>query len=230
MAAIIKRSLKILLRTVLYVAGFFVCYIIAGLLIPFLPVNKHAGKSGTYTVYLLSNGVHMDIVLPVRNGLKDWTKELSFSHTRSKDSLAQYVGFGWGDKGFYLETPTWADLKASTAFKAMFALSTSAMHVTYHREMATGSLCRKIKLNAEQYQQLVAYIGNSFQRSPQGSFMYIPGHWYGEYDGFYEAKGTYSLFHTCNTWANNGLKAAHLKACLWTPLDKGILYQYRDNN
>lgn len=204
-------------------------YILAGLLLPYIPVNRHAGKSGAYTVYVLSNGVHTDIVLPLRHELKDWTKDLSIRNTRSKDSLVQYVSFGWGDKGFYLETPTWADLKASTAFKAMFALSSSAMHVTFHREMATGALCRKIKLDQEQYRLLVRYIEHSFQRSAQGNFMYIPGHAYGDYDGFYEAKGTYNLFYTCNTWANNGLKAAHLKACLWTPLDKGILYQYRDN-
>ena len=52
-------------------------------------------------------------------------------NTKSKDSTAEYLAFGWGDKGFYLDTPEWSDLKASTAFKAAFALGNSAMHTTF---------------------------------------------------------------------------------------------------
>jgi hypothetical protein len=45
-------------------------------------------------------------------------------------------------------------------------------------------------------------------------------------DAYYEAHMRYSLFHTCNTWINNGLKASQKKACLWTPTSGGIFYQY----
>jgi hypothetical protein len=34
------------------------------------------------------------------------------------------------------------------------------------------------------------------------------------------------MFHTCNTWANNGLKSCGQKAALWTPFDSGIFGQY----
>ena len=47
-------------------------------------------------------------------------------------------------------------------------------------------------------------------------------------DAFYDAKGSYNLTRTCNTWTNNALKAAGLKACLWTPFDSGIFWQYRN--
>jgi hypothetical protein len=46
-------------------------------------------------------------------------------------------------------------------------------------------------------------------------------------DSFYEAKGAYTLFYTCNTWANNGLKAINQKAALWTATDRGIFQHYR---
>ncbi|MFP3836064.1 DUF2459 domain-containing protein, partial [Chryseobacterium sp. SIMBA_028] len=46
-------------------------------------------------------------------------------------------------------------------------------------------------------------------------------------DAFYDAKGTYSFFYTCNTWANNALKAAGQKAALWTPSDFGIFQHYK---
>ena len=50
---------------------------------------------------------------------------------------------------------------------------------------------------------------------------------YRDHDAFYEGVGTYSLFRTCNTWANKALKVSGQKACLWTPVDKGMFYQYR---
>ena len=50
---------------------------------------------------------------------------------------------------------------------------------------------------------------------------------YGNHDIFYEAKGSYNLFYTCNTWTNSALKAANQKASLWTVYDKGILYHYQ---
>lgn len=224
----IKKILRILLRTVLFVAGFFVLYALAGLTVPYISVNKNAAQSGEdgYEMYILSNGVHTDLVVPIRTEVKDWTMELSFENTVSKDTAMNYVGFGWGDKGFYLNTPTWADLKTSTAFNAMFGLSTSAMHVTFHGQPAQGKLCRKTWVSKADYQKLVSFIEHSFQRDANGKFMYISGYAYGKDDGFYEAHRVYNLFYTCNTWANAGLKKANMKACLWTPLDKGILRLY----
>jgi hypothetical protein len=72
----------------------------------------------------------------------------------------------------------------------------------------------------------VDYISNSFQ-SDSGEFLKIETDAvYGKNDAFYEAKGSYSLFHTCNTWTNNALKSANQKAALWTATDKGILSHY----
>lgn len=48
---------------------------------------------------------------------------------------------------------------------------------------------------------------------------------YGKTDAFYEAKGKYSLFKTCNTWTNNALKASEQRACVWTIFQSGIFYQ-----
>ena len=50
---------------------------------------------------------------------------------------------------------------------------------------------------------------------------------YGNNDAFYEAKGSYSLFFTCNTWAANALKTAKKEAPLWTATQQGIFYHYK---
>jgi uncharacterized protein (TIGR02117 family) len=207
--------------------GFFLFYLLAAVTIPYIPVNDASNEDkldGCY-IYILSNGVHTDLVLPLVNEMKDWRENLSFQYTKSKNPKMEYVGFGWGDKGFYLETNTWAELKPSIAFKAMFFLSASALHVTFHQKMREDELCKKIWVSKSNYEQLVSYIDNSFQQDK--GYIPIPNHAYEMNDCFYEAKGTYSLFYTCNTWANNGLKAARVKACLWTPHDKAIFYHHQ---
>lgn len=224
----IKKTIKTIGKIALGIIAFLLVYVIAVFLISKIPVNSDVSqKDKEIEVFILSNGVHTDIVVPVKTEIKDWSREILFEQTVSKDSLVNYIAFGWGDKGFYLNTPTWADLKASTALKAAFNLSTSAMHTTFYKSLTTDENCKKIRISTAEYQKLVAFITDSFQLDAQNNVQWISGHSYGNRDAFYEAKGSYNLFYTCNTWTNNALKAAGQKASLWTVYDKGILCHYQ---
>jgi len=203
-------------------------YMLAAYILPKISVNSSkANKTADIEIYIITNGVHTDLVLPIKNNEMDWSKVIKFENTLSKDTLMKYIAFGWGDKGFYLETPNWSDLKVSIAFKAMFYLGKSAMHTTFYKEMNENGACIKIKISKSEYAMLINYISESFQRDASGEVIHIKNHSYGDNDAFYEAKRVYGLFYTCNTWANDGLKSCGQKACLWTPFDKGIFYQYR---
>ena len=124
------------------------------------------------------------------------------------------------------DTPTWADLKVSTALVAAFWLGTSAMHATYLHSLAPGPDTVPLYLSKAEYARLIAYIKASFRYDAAGHTQHIKGHSYGSNDAFYEAKRVYSFIYTCNTWTNDALKACGQRACLWTPSDTGILYQY----
>lgn len=223
----LKKTLRFTLRLLMYIIIFIGAYALCAWLGSVIPVNKnYKNESEGIAVYIMTNGVHTDLVLPIKNEYKDWSIEVTPLNTKAKDTTAEYIAFGWGDKGFYLDTPSWSELKASTAFKAMFALSTAAMHTTFYKTMNEGSDCKKISVSPETYAKLTAYIDHSFQKGTDEHYKFIAGHSYDNNDCFYEAIGSYNLFHTCNTWANTGLKTAGLRACLWTPADKGIFYQY----
>ncbi len=175
----------------------------------------------------MTNGVHTDLVVPIQSPQFDWSKEVPFSNTVSKRTDFKYLAVGWGDKGFYLETPTWSQLKPSVAFRAAFWLSKSAMHCTFYDQMKEGKDCKKILITTKQYEDLIRYIRAKFDRDENGKLIFIPTKAvYGKDDAFYDAKGSYSFLYTCNTWANNGLKAAGQKAALWTPSDFGIFQHY----
>jgi len=193
-----------------------------------ISVDKEPTASKDITIYIRTNGVHTDLVIPLKNEQMDWSKEIRFENTISKDTCAKYLSVGWGDKGFYLHTPTWADLTFSVAFKAATGLSTSAIHATFYKTIEVGNDCVELKISKKQYTRLIKYIQNSFLKSPDGHLINIKTNAnYGKNDAFYDAGGSYSMFHTCNTWANNGLKSCGQKAALWTPFDSGIFRQYR---
>jgi len=200
-------------------------YLILSIIFSIIPVNRDVDSNNEIDIYIKSNGVHLDIVLPLKNEIKDWTTDIRIDNEIVHS--VNFISFGLGDKEFYINTPEWSDLKLKTTFKAMFLKSSSAIHVDYYKELRTDATCRLISVNTEQFKRLVGFIENSFQKNEHGDFIQIQGFQYHTYDCFYEATPPFNLFFTCNSWTNKCLKNAGLKACLWTPYDKGTLYQYR---
>lgn len=223
----LKKGGIFLLKSILGFVVFIIVYVLAAVGLSRITVNANQEiKKQEVTIYILSNGVHTDIVVPVRNNIYDWSQQIKFSDAKAKDSSATYLAMGWGDKGFYLNTPTWGDLKFSTAFKAATGLSTSAMHCTFYHSLKVNPKCKKISISEEDYKSLIGYIKGSFVMSGNTISKIDTKAVYGKNDVFYEANGSYNLFFTCNTWANNALKAAHQKAAFWTPYEEGIFMHY----
>lgn len=210
------------------IVGAVALYLTAAATLSRIPVRRRPPDGPQdIDVYLLSNGVHTDLVVPVVHELMDWRRLISYADTPAADASMPYVGFGWGDKGFYLNTPEWSQLKPRVAFEAMFWLSTTAMHATFHTAPELGPDCVRLRLTRSEYTRLVRFIRGSFEYDAQGRTRHIEGYSYGQFDAFYEARGTYNLFYTCNSWANAALKKAGQRAALWTPFDHGIFRHYR---
>lgn len=222
-----KKIFRILLKILGLLVLLIIVYLLAVVLLPLIPVNKQKDKpNDQITAYILTNGVHTDIVVPVKSETIDWSTFVPFSHTKSKKEY-KYIAFGWGDKGFYLDTPEWKDLKFSTAFNAAFWLGDSAMHTTFYDKMTESEDCKRVDLSVEEYQKLIVYIKQSFDLDQNNKVELIKTDAvYGDSDSFYEAKRSYSLFFTCNTWAANALKAANKEGPLWTATQQGIFRHY----
>jgi len=224
-----KMNVKEILKKVIKVISGFCILILLYLLVTFvlsrIPIAEEQDVKDEVTIYIKNNGVHTDIVVPTVNEQIDWSKTFLPSNTKSLRAPLPYLAIGWGDKGFYLETPTWADLKFSVAVKAAFGLSESAIHTTYYPRMVESDDCKRILISKEQYVRLAEYIQETIERNPDGSAMHIAAN-YGPTDAFYEAEGKYSVFKTCNSWANKGLKECGQKACLWTAFEGPIFLRY----
>ncbi len=225
---IAKRLLKYTLKSILVLIGLIIIYLLCVWILPKFERSAEKTKENrTVAIYVKTNGVHTDLVVPIKSKEMDWTTFISYKDTKAQDTSGRFIALGWGDKGFFLETPSWGELKFSTAFKAAFALSTAAIHSTYYKEMELNKTCKKVRITSKQYVRLVKYIKSSFLLSKKKDSIFIKTKAiYGQNDSFYEATGSYSIFHTCNTWANNGLRACGQKSCFWVALSTPILELY----
>jgi len=223
----LKKIFKIIFKTVLVLILLIGLYITAAYTLPYITVNNNFCDTKTgVKIFIVSNGVHTDLVLPSENKFKSWRNIFPERIFGVTDTTYKYTAFGWGDKGFYLNTPTWADLKFSTAFNATFGFSGTAMHVRYLKEPKINDKCAQIILDEKRYQKLVAYIENSFEKK-ENNFIQIDHPGYGNFDKFYEAKGVYSAFKTCNVWTNSGLKNIGVKVACWSPFSPGLMNSLR---
>jgi uncharacterized protein (TIGR02117 family) len=212
--AILGRWGLRLLKGLFGLSAVYVGIVLVGL----IPVNRdfQPAEPGI-TIYVISNEVHADIVVPKANAVHDWTDE--FQGTRFAEDVAElsYVAFGWGDRDFYLLTPTWEDLKLSTAAKALLVPSRTCMHVSFTRPEYYIHAAR-VDISPAQYRRLVTFLEQSFLRDEAGSVQQIPGYAYGHYDAFFEAVGKYHALNTCNSWAGRGLRSAGVCVPWLTPL------------
>jgi uncharacterized protein (TIGR02117 family) len=224
----IYKTFIIILKVILVLVAFILLYLLTAFVLSRITVEQEIGPDDDVDIYLLTNGIHSDIVVPTITYQMNWYKKLGFLKPPLDPKQYRYLAIGWGDKGFYLNTPSWSQLKVSTALKATVGVSGTAIHATYHKKMTENESCKKIKISKEQYNRLIRYIENSFEQDEKGNFLQIDTEaTKSDRDAFYEATGRYHIFNTCNSWTNRGLKYAGQNACLWTAFQKPIFLKYK---
>lgn len=193
-------------------------YVIIALILTYIPTGTAVTPGqDTHTVYVVTNGLHVDLVFP-REHLQS-VLDKGVIHTPS----TRFVGTGWGDAEFFLQTRTWADFKTGVAAKALLWPTPSLMHVAHydHRlkdwhEITCTS--KQLAILTEGVARQFSYLDNRVQMLAE------PG--YQDNDQFYRAEDRYTCFYTCNTWINDLLKQADLPASAWTPFDFGVMHHY----
>ena len=227
---LLRRVLRIITRTVVVFFAMIVLYFVIAL-IGLIPVNNDFEPTPDgVQIFVTSSAVHADMVVPIKTDTIDWRKKLPARYFAGDTSKATHVAFGWGDKGFYIGTPTWEDLRFSTAANALILPSASCMHVSLWSAQWIPEDARSVKISAAQYEKLVAYIDNSFRRNEDDTYMHIADVAYNDDDAFFEAKGNYHCFNTCNCWVGAAMRSAGIRTGWFTPLPKSMfLYLPRDD-
>ena len=219
-----KRALKIGAWALGGLLALPLLYFLAALIGGLVPAN--AGWSEPregVTIFVRTNGVHTWIMVPTVSADMDWRPLAPASHIKDPRYAGNYLAFGYGNREFYLNTPRWADLRPRTALAAAFGSGRSLMHVEHEWNPRVLDYQKRLVLTRDQYRRLARHIASSFERDRQGRTRPLLGRGYGPADVFYEARGPYNAFLTCNEWTGAALRAAGVRTGIWTPLSQSIM-------
>ncbi len=177
-------------------------------------------------IYVSSNGIHADIIMPAKGPDMDWTTLAPPADVADPARARGWIAVGWGQRDVYLNVPRWADLTPAIAAKAMIG-GESLLHVTHMGPPRLSATVRPVRISREGYRRMVRAMAASFVRGADGRPVAIPGRGYGANDAFYEARGTYSAVRTCNQWTGERLADAGVRVGYWTPFPQSLMWRFR---
>lgn len=191
----------------------------AGMLIP-RPIWRPAeavDASATHRILVLTNAIHTDIAIPIDAGVRARFPFLEKAGVPAGHPDARWIVFGWGSRAFYLETPTWSEVKPLPVLKAL-TIDRSVMRVDIAGEIAEPHpAVTGFDIDDARFGRLLEFISGSFVEGEGGPLL-IPGAGFGANDRFFEAQGYFNALVGCNTWAARALREAGLTTGLWNPL------------
>ena len=213
MTETLRRLSRILRRIaaacVLIVAGYGAAGMIGGT----IPTNADWREPAQgVPIWIEDNGVHTDIVMPKVAAGVDW-RDLAKPGDIADPRYAAFdhVAIGWGERAFFLDTPTWWDVRPRTIIAAAVGSDATLLHVEHVPRPVVSNDVRMIRLTPEQYRRLADFISTSVVTGGR----HYRG--YAGYDVFYEARGHYDAVRTCNDWTGDALRHAGVRIGAWTP-------------
>lgn len=187
----------------------------------FIPLGEK-DSNPEMEIYLISNSIHIGIIVPAKNQAFDWRTTFNPKDFYGEVWDKEWIEFGWGDRQFYFEMPTWDHFTLRLAFDALLLPDPAVMHVEFlDRHPSQYEGVRVVKVSYKTYEKLAASI-KSWMVTQNGRAVLIRGKSYNGNDNFYEARGSYSIIKTCNVWTAGIFAEAGLKHPVWSPTKYGM--------
>lgn len=211
--------MKTLFRGLAFGLSLLVLLLALGTLVP-RPLNPRAEASlggETAEILLLANPIHTDIALPVDDEVRAAFADLVPGGLPLDMPGVDYLIIGWGGRSFYIETPTWGDIRPLPVFRAL-TVDRSVLHASVAGPLdLQHPSVRRIAITEERRRRMITEIRGSFLRE-DGMPIAVPGAAYGLDDAFFEARGAFNALVGCNTWTAAMLRSAGIRTGWWTPL------------
>ncbi|THK38305.1 TIGR02117 family protein [Ensifer sp. MPMI2T] len=184
---------------------------------PLMPVYASSDMAGSRRILLLTGPIHTDIALPLDEALQAKFNFVGSAGVPLRHPGGEWLIFGWGGRAFYLETPTWSDLKPLPVLRAL-TIDRSVMHVDIAgRIVEPQESVTAFEVGDAEFERLVNFISDSFEREA-GQVVPVHDFSYGPDDRFFEAKGYFNALFGCNTWTASALRSAGIRTGFWNPL------------
>ena len=85
-----KKVFRIILKSILGIVIFVIGYALLSFGLSKIEVNSNLVQNPEIEIFISTNGVHTDIVVPIKNEIKDWTTDIQFTYTKTQDSIMNF--------------------------------------------------------------------------------------------------------------------------------------------
>jgi uncharacterized protein (TIGR02117 family) len=187
----------------------------------FAPAKAADDVAAPRRILVLSNPIHTDVAVPLNDETRAAFSFLGQAGIPLASPDAEWLIFGWGGRAFYLETPTWADLKPIPVLRAL-TLDSSVLHVDVAAHIPKQHpAVQAFDVGSGEFTSLLGFIAASFEER-NGKVTPIVDAAYGVTDRFFEAKGYFNFLFGCNTWTAAALRTAGIRTGLWNPVPETL--------
>ncbi|MFC3099282.1 DUF2459 domain-containing protein [Altererythrobacter lauratis] len=185
------------------------------------PISAPEPSAGdSVTIMVETNGVHTGIIMPIVSAEMDWRAVFPSAGRAVNGRYPTHIAVGWGEREVFLNTPTWADLKLSTALRIALQGGEPVMRVSHYVRPAPGKNFRPLTIARADYARMAEAIAASL--APAGG-PHAPLRGVDPHDAYYPARGTYTLAQTCNSWVGDMLAHGGVPMGRWTPFAGGVM-------
>jgi uncharacterized protein (TIGR02117 family) len=172
-------------------------------------------------IFVESNGVHVSLIIPISAVGEDLSDLVRPDQLADPEMYGTHIMVGWGHGAVYRNARTWADVQSRDIASAIFGSDETTLHIYHLINPKVLPYRKTLSVTPQQYRTIVTQIRTTFRLNPQGGSVAHPA--YGADNLFYDSKGHYSAFHTCNNWTGEILRNAGVRIGLWTPLPGGVM-------
>lgn len=221
--AIVRRSAWLGLRLTGAVAGLLGLFVIASVVgsvwsVQGDPPNRPGVNR---TVFVLSNGYHTDIAIPVAGGRPPDGFPIRAGDLPRGLTGVEFIAVGWGSRAAYTSLVAITDLSVATIVKAL-SFDRSVVHILPFYGVPYGEGVYPVQLDESQYRRLVAFLAATLETGGNGEPRLVSGVTQGYGDIFYHGQPRFSAFYGCNAWTGEALRTAGISVGIWTPFAQSL--------
>jgi uncharacterized protein (TIGR02117 family) len=215
----VGTALRALIAWPLLAIGF---YMIAALVGSFIHANgSWREPTEGVPIFVETNGVHVSLIVPMSAAGEDLSDLIRPEDLNYRELYGTHAMIGWGHGRVYRNAQTWRDVRSGDIASAIFGSDFTTLHIYHLIDPQPTSIRKRFLVSFEQYRYIIKDVRATFRLTKDGKSKAYPA--YGPNNLFYDSKGRYSAFNTCNEWTAGVLRRAGVRMGIWTPMPGGVM-------
>jgi uncharacterized protein (TIGR02117 family) len=169
---------------------------------------------------LVRGPIHFDLMLPMTPAMRAHFGFAQAAGVPLDNPDVEWLIVGWGAREFYTSTAALSDMNVSAVWHGVTG-DNSVMHLDVAGNLRGVDAIEFLPLSGVQMAALLSTIDAKFQRDQAGHPIALSNR-FSDHDAFFEARGGFSIFYTCNAWIGSTLRAAGVPFGIWTPTPQAV--------